>query len=127
MHTFEIKTHYFYFYLNFMFRKIKDLFTQQKFCGNNAIMQQRLTTYYVLAIEIESLLKRLLKVCYVPATSANLKRLLFSLFLLRPLTVLMKQTRQVVYIIKMSIALAQATLVISVQKGSFLFVLWQPR
>ncbi len=40
---------------------------------------------------------RLPKVCYVPATSACLPRLLF---LLRPLTVLMKQTRQAVCAIK---------------------------
>jgi hypothetical protein len=40
---------------------------------------------------------RLLKVCYVPATSARLQRLLF---LLQPLTVLMKQTRQAVHAIK---------------------------
>jgi hypothetical protein len=79
MHTFEIKTHYFYFYLNFMFRKNKGLLTQLKFCGKNAIMQQRLTTYYVLAIDIESL-QSLLKVCYVPATSAGLNGLLFSHF-----------------------------------------------
>jgi hypothetical protein len=43
-----------------------------------------------------------LKVCYVPATSAGLPRLLF---LLRPLTVLMKQTRQVVRAIGQSILL----------------------
>jgi hypothetical protein len=35
----------------------------------------------------------LLKVCYVPAISAGLSRLLF-LFLWWPLTVLMKQTRK---------------------------------
>ncbi len=44
---------------------------------------------------------RLLKVCCVPATSASLPRL----FLLRPLTVLMKQTRQAVRAIKQSILL----------------------
>jgi hypothetical protein len=43
---------------------------------------------------------RLLKV-YVPATSASLPRL----FLLRPLTVLLKQTRQAVHTIKQSILL----------------------
>jgi hypothetical protein len=52
--------------------------------------------------DIESLQNRLLKVCYVPATSANLQRLLF---LLRPLTVLIKQTRQAVRAIKQSILL----------------------
>ena len=46
---------------------------------------------------------RLLKFCYVPATSAARNRLLFFLFLLRPFTVLMKQTRQVVRAIKLSI------------------------
>jgi hypothetical protein len=45
---------------------------------------------------------RLLKVCYVPATSARLQRLLF---LLQPLTELMKQTRQAVHAIKQSILL----------------------
>ncbi len=59
------------------------------------------------SIDIESLQNRLLKVCYVPATSAGLPRLsfFFFLFLLRPLTVLMKQTRQVVRAIKQSILL----------------------
>jgi hypothetical protein len=54
-------------------------------------------------IDIESLQNRLLKVCYVPATSAGLNRLLF---LLRPLTVVMKQTRQVVHAIKQSVLLS---------------------
>jgi hypothetical protein len=43
-------------------------------------------------IDIESLQNRLLKVCYVPATSTSLSRLFF-LVLQWPLTVLMKQTR----------------------------------
>ncbi len=49
-----------------------------------------------LGIDIKSLQNRLLKVCYVPATSATLNRLLFFSFLLRPLRVLMKQTRQAI-------------------------------
>ena len=49
-------------------------------------------------------LNRLLKVCYVPATSADLIAFFFS-FLLRPLTVLMKQTRQPVHAVKQSIYL----------------------
>jgi hypothetical protein len=49
-------------------------------------------------------LKRLIKVCYVPATSAVLIAF-FSSFLLWPLTVLMKQTRQLVRTIKQSIYL----------------------
>jgi len=53
-------------------------------------------------IDIESLQNRLLKVCYVLATSASLPRLLF---LLRPLAVLMKQTRQAVCTVKQSILL----------------------
>ncbi len=53
-----------------------------------------------LGIAIESLQNRLLKVCYVPATSATLNRLLFFSFLLWPLTVLMKQTRQVICAIR---------------------------
>jgi hypothetical protein len=52
--------------------------------------------------DIESLQNKLLKVCNVPATSAGLNILLFSL---RPLTVLMKQTRQAVRAIKQSISL----------------------
>jgi hypothetical protein len=52
-----------------------------------------------VAIDIEGLQNRLLKVCYVPATSASLPRLSFfsSFFLLWPLAVLMKhQGRQYV-------------------------------
>ncbi len=49
-------------------------------------------------INIESLQNRLLKVCYVPATSAGLPRVSFFFsflfLLLQPLTVLMKQTRR---------------------------------
>ncbi len=56
-------------------------------------------------IDIESLQNRLHKVCYVPVTSAGLNGLLFFSFLLRPLTVLMKQTRQVVGAVKQSILL----------------------
>jgi hypothetical protein len=54
-------------------------------------------------------LNRLLKVCYVPTPSANFKRqsfFFFFIFLLRPLTVLMKQTRQAVRAIKQSILLS---------------------
>jgi hypothetical protein len=61
--------------------------------------------FFVVTIDIKSLQNRLLKVCYVPATSAGLNRLLFFLFLLWPLTVLMKQTRQAVCAIKQSIYL----------------------
>jgi hypothetical protein len=53
---------------------------------------------------IESLQNRLLKVCYVPATSVHLPRLLF-IFLLQPLAVLTKQTRQAVQAVKQSILL----------------------
>ncbi len=53
----------------------------------------------VTIIDIESLQIRLLKVCYVPATSARLPRLLFAI------TVLIKQTRQTVRAIKQSILL----------------------
>ncbi len=52
---------------------------------------------WLYLIDIESLQNRLLKVCYVPATSASLPRVSFIFsflfLLLRPLTVLMKQTR----------------------------------
>jgi hypothetical protein len=53
-------------------------------------------------LDIESLQNKLLKVCYVPATSAGLNSLLF---LLQPLTVLMKQTREAVSASKQSISL----------------------
>ncbi len=60
-------------------------------------------------IDIESLQNRLLKVCYVPATSAGLPRISFFFsflfLLLRPLTVIMKQTRQAARTIKQSIFL----------------------
>ncbi len=60
-------------------------------------------------IDIESLQNRLLKFCYVPATRAGLPRVSFFfsfLFLLLwPLTVLMKQTRQMVCAVKQSIFL----------------------
>jgi hypothetical protein len=61
------------------------------------------------SIDIKSLQNRMLKVCYVPATSTGLPRVsfFFSFFvlLLQPLTVLMKQTRQAVRAIKRSILL----------------------
>jgi hypothetical protein len=56
----------------------------------------------VVIIDIERRKNRLLKFCYVPTTSAAHNRLLF---LLRPFTVLMKQTRQAVCAIKQSIFL----------------------
>ncbi len=60
-------------------------------------------------IDIKSLQNRLLKVCYEPATSAGLPRVSFFFsflfWLLWPLTVLMKQTRQAVRAIKQSIFL----------------------
>ncbi len=48
----------------------------------------------IKGIDIERRKNILLKFCYVPATSAAHNRLLFF-FLLRPFTVLMKQTRAV--------------------------------
>jgi hypothetical protein len=56
----------------------------------------------VITIDIERRKNRLLKFCYVPATSTAHNRLLF---LLQPFTVLMKQTRQAVRDIKQSIFL----------------------
>ncbi len=53
------------------------------------------------AIDIESPQNRLLKVCYVPTTSASSK----ASFFMWPLTVLMKQTRQAVHTIKQTILL----------------------
>jgi hypothetical protein len=62
-------------------------------------------------IDIKSLQNRLLMVSYVPATNAGLPRVsfffsfLFFVLFLQPLTVLMKQTRQVVCAVKQSIFL----------------------
>ncbi len=73
--------------------------------GNNWTINNKCWNYFIIRvciIDIESLQNRLLKICYVPATSAHLPRLLF---LLQPLRVLMKQTRQVVLAIKQSILL----------------------
>jgi hypothetical protein len=64
-----------------------------------------LLCYLRRTIDIESLRNRFLKVCYVPATIASLYRLIFILFLLRPLTVLMQHTKQAVRAIKQSILL----------------------
>jgi hypothetical protein len=58
----------------------------------------------VLSIDIERRKNRLLKFCYVPATSAAHNRLLFF-YLLRLFTVLMKQTRQAVHAVTQSIIL----------------------
>jgi hypothetical protein len=58
-----------------------------------------------LAIDIKRRKNRLLKFCYVPATSTAQNRLLFFFLLLRPFTVLMRQTRQAVRAIKQSIFL----------------------
>jgi hypothetical protein len=55
--------------------------------------------FYAQILKVQN---RLLKVCYVPATSASLSRLLFLRW---PLTVLMKQTRQAVHAFKQSILL----------------------
>jgi hypothetical protein len=57
----------------------------------------------VTAIDIERRKNRLLKFCYVPATSTAHNRLLFFSLLLQTFTVLMKQTRQAVHAIKQSI------------------------
>jgi hypothetical protein len=82
----------------FKFLHLLELKTRPRFCPVS----------WGLSIGIESLQNRLLKVCYVPAICAGLPRVsfFFSFFLLlRPLTVLMKQTRQAVCAIKQSIFL----------------------
>jgi len=61
------------------------------------------STYY--AHRYRKSLNRLLKVCYVPATSAVLIAFFSSYVLLQPLTVLMKQTRQPDRAVKQSIYL----------------------
>jgi hypothetical protein len=73
----------------------------------NRTCKQALRLVYDAGIDIEKLQNRLLKVCYVPATSASFNRRLFFLylFLLRPLTVQMNQTRQAVRAIEQSIYL----------------------
>jgi hypothetical protein len=68
-------------------------------------------------IDIKSPQSRLLKVCYVPTTSAGLNRVLF---LLQPLTVLMKQTRQVVCAIKQPILLRRLWLFSCIDSSIFL-------
>jgi hypothetical protein len=65
----------------------------------NKLEQSILRLRYLWSIAIESIQNRLLKVCYVPATSTSLPRLLFLLW---PLTILMKQTRQAVPAVKQS-------------------------
>jgi len=60
---------------------------------------------FELFVEISSLIEyRLLKFCYVPPTSATSFKA-FLAFLLQPLTVLMRQTRQAVRAINPSIFL----------------------
>jgi hypothetical protein len=63
----------------------------------------------VLLKDIESLQNRLLKVCYVLATSPAIPRVIFFFsflfLLLGPLTVLMKQTRQAAHAVKQSMFL----------------------
>jgi len=71
----------------------------------------------VCVIDIESLQNRLLKVCYVPATSAGLPRL----FLLRPLTVPMKRTRQAVCAVKQS-KLLRCPWCVSMEKNNDTYV-----
>jgi hypothetical protein len=60
-------------------------------------------------MDMESLQNRLLKVCYVPATSVSLPRVSFFFsflfLLLQPLRVLINQTRQAVSAIKQFIFL----------------------
>jgi hypothetical protein len=69
-------------------------------------MQMITTFHFDELIDIESLQNRMLKVCYVPATSAGLPRVSFFFFLLLwPLTVVMKQTRQAVRAAKQSMFL----------------------
>jgi hypothetical protein len=60
-----------------------------------SVVMLNLVVLRVNTIDIESLKNRLLKVSYVPSSSACLPRFIF-IFLLQPLTVLMKQTRQAV-------------------------------
>ncbi len=68
--------------------------------SGNRIWRLIYPDYYIYH-RYQKSLNRLLKVCYVPATSAVLIAF-FSSFLLRPFTVLMKQTRQPVRVIKQS-------------------------
>ena len=74
-----------------------------RFVGFFAATHAVVAVCLVTNIDIESHKNRLLKVCYVPATSAHLPRLLFIYFLLQQLTILMKQTKQVVHTLNQSI------------------------
>ncbi len=67
------------------------------------VYDYKTVVYCAVIIDIERK-NRLLKVCYVPATSAAFLAF-FSFFLLWPLTVLMKQTSRAVRAIKQSILL----------------------
>jgi hypothetical protein len=67
------------------------------------ILQESKIFNLLYSIDIKILQNRLLKVCYAPATSDRLPRPLFIYFLLRPLTVLMKKTGQMVCAAKQSI------------------------
>jgi hypothetical protein len=64
---------------------------------------QKCLEFYSVSIDIKRK-NRLLKVYYVPATSTTFLAF-FLFFLLWPLTVLMKQTRQAVRLVKQSIFL----------------------
>jgi hypothetical protein len=56
-------------------------------------------------IDIKIIKNRLLKVCYVPATTAASFKAFFLFIILRPFTVLMRHTRQAVRAIKQFISL----------------------
>ncbi len=82
-----------------MLNNKQSLFLQHFLCKKDSVYLFRGAHFKiicVLHIDIERRKNRFLKFCYVPTTSAAHNRLLFILFLLRPFTVLMKQTRQAV-------------------------------
>ncbi len=90
-------------YLNFHFSTpvlishLRKLKTVVFWDGCTCLSARMYVKCWSVPIDIKSLQNRLLKVCYVPATSATLPTVSFFFsflfLLLRPLTVLMKQTR----------------------------------
>ncbi len=102
-------------YINIHFPVKKHRYIIIYFVGEHSQGKKKMREWKVSAaesiypIDIKSLQNRLLKVCYVPATSARLPRVRFFFFflflLLQPLTVLIKQTRQAVHAVKQSVFL----------------------
>ncbi len=87
-------------------------YSQTLFWSVKACQRQTLV-YWTHSMDIESLQNRLLKVWYVPILALVL---IGFFFLLQPLTVLIKQTRQAVHAIKQSILLRCLWLIHKLQR-----------